>query len=74
MAHTVNVSGSCKTDTFEGKDELPPNKYGCDAQGNNCASTYDRSGNIPLARNLVKDASSDVLNNLGAYLGVAFLF
>jgi hypothetical protein len=56
---TVTVNGSCDVATFTG--------------------TYDgtdikRSNDVPLAYNLVKTPSSDVLNNIGLYLGVSFIF
>ena len=54
----INVSGSCKLDTFSGTD----------------ASGRQRSEDVPLAKNLVINPSSDVLNNVGLYLGLSFLF
>ncbi len=57
---TVNVSSSCRVETFEGTDPKTGLK---------------RENDIPLANNLVKPPiSSDVLNNLGLYIGVSFLF
>ncbi len=56
---SVTVSASCKATEFTGVD---PN------------TGYKRAGNIPLAYNLVKTPSSDVLNNVGVYLGASFLF
>jgi outer membrane beta-barrel protein len=52
------VSGACKIDTFIGEDE----------------NGVKRSINVPLAYNLVKIPSSDVLSNVGLYLGISFLF
>jgi outer membrane beta-barrel protein len=57
---SANTSDACKVDTFEGL---------------NPSTGKDRSLDVPLANNLVKPPiSSDVLNNLGLYLGVSFLF
>jgi outer membrane beta-barrel protein len=57
---TANVSASCNVSTFEGVDP----KTG-----------RNRSEDVPLANNLVKaPISSDVLNNLGLYIGVSALF
>ncbi len=61
----ANVSGSCNVSRFDGfetwNDDDPSNDY-------------KRSRDLALAKNLVKDKSSDVLNNLGFYLGVSFVF
>lgn len=53
------VSGQCNLDTFTGIVE------GTDVK---------RSNDIPLARALVRIPSSDVLNNIGLYVGISFLF
>jgi outer membrane beta-barrel protein len=53
------VSGTCDLDTFTGIIEGTDQK---------------RSNDIPLARALVRIPSSDVLNNIGLYLGISFLF
>jgi outer membrane beta-barrel protein len=55
----VNVSGGCNTKPFQGTDS----KTG-----------YNYAADIPLALNLVQQPSSDVLNNVGFYAGVSFLF
>ncbi len=55
---TATVSGGCKLETF----------VGTDANGNK------NSTNVPLALSLVKTPSSDVLNNLGLYIGASFIF
>ncbi len=50
---------------------------GCDAasySGVDPATNFKRNRNIPLAKNLVSTPSSDVLNNVGVYLGASFLF
>jgi outer membrane beta-barrel protein len=54
----INVSASCKLDTFSGTDN----------------AGRQRSEDVPLAKNLVINPSSDVLNNVGMYLGISFLF
>lgn len=57
---SANVSSSCNVSSFEGK---------------NPQTGVDRSLDVPLANNLVKPPiSSDVLNNLGLYLGFSFIF
>lgn len=56
---TASVSGTCKVDTFSGTDPDTGQK---------------RSVGVKLAKNLVQTQSSDVLNNVGLYLGVSFLF
>jgi outer membrane beta-barrel protein len=53
------VGGSCNVSSFTGTD---PN------------SGYRRSNDVPLALNLVRLPSSDVLNNVGLYIGASFLF
>lgn len=50
---------------------------GCDVRrfdGIDRKSNYNRSNDIPLALNLVGTPSADVLNNLGLYAGLSFLF
>ncbi len=56
---TATVGGSCNVDTFTGTIENTDIK---------------RSNDVPLALNLVRIPSSDVLNNIGLYLGISFLF
>ena len=56
---SVAVSGACATSKFVGTD----GKTG-----------YNYAEDIPLALNLVQSPSSDVLNNVGFYAGVSFLF
>lgn len=56
---TAMVGGSCQVDTFTGVIE---------------GTDLKRSNDVPLALNLVKTPSSDVLNNIGLYLGISFLF
>ncbi len=56
---TAVVSGSCDRDSFTGT--IPD-------------TDIKRSNDVPLALNLVKIPSSDVLNNIGLYLGISFLF
>jgi outer membrane beta-barrel protein len=54
------VDAGCRVEKFEGVDPV---------------TMQPRGNDVPLALNLVKPpASSDVLNNLGLYLGAAFLF
>lgn len=53
------TSPACKVDKFDGVDESTGRK---------------RSDDVPLAYNLVKQPSSDVLNNLGLYVGLSFTF
>ncbi len=56
----ASVSNTCRADSFEGTDPKTGRK---------------REEDIPLANALVKPPiSSDVLNNLGLYLGASFLF
>lgn len=57
-AGKLNVSGSCNVESFSGLDE----------------NGAKRSNDVPLARNLVRIPSSDVLNNVGLYLGISFNF
>ena len=56
---TAMVGASCQVDTFTGTIE---------------GTNIKRSNDVPLALNLVKTQSSDVLNNIGMYLGISFLF
>ncbi len=56
---TVTVNGACDRGTFTGTYE---------------GTDIKRSNDVPLAYNLVKTPSSDVLNNIGLYLGVSFIF
>ena len=56
---TATVSGTCRVETFTGTIENTDIK---------------RSNDVPLALNLVRIPSSDVLNNIGLYLGISFLF
>jgi outer membrane beta-barrel protein len=56
---TAIVGDACQVDQFTGTIE------GTDIR---------RSNDVPLALNLVANPSSDVLNNLGLYLGFSFLF
>ncbi len=58
-ASVTTLSGSCDVATFTGTYENTDIK---------------RSNDVPLAYNLVKTPSSDVLNNIGLYLGVSFIF
>lgn len=56
---TAMVRASCQVDEFTGIIE---------------GTDIKRSNSVPLALNLVKTPSSDVLNNVGMYLGISFLF
>jgi outer membrane beta-barrel protein len=56
---SVTVSGGCQTQKFTGAD---------------AKTGYNFAEDIPLALNLVQSPSSDVLNNVGFYAGVSFLF
>jgi len=56
---TATVGATCNVDTFTGTIENTDIK---------------RSNDVPLALNLVRIPSSDVLNNIGLYLGISFLF
>ncbi len=56
---TATVGASCDVDTFTGTIE---------------GTDIKRSNDVPLALNLVRIPSSDVLNNIGLYLGISFLF
>ena len=55
----INVSATCKLETFDGQDPGTGHNLGDD---------------VNLAKNLVIIPSSDVLNNVGVYAGFAFLF
>jgi outer membrane beta-barrel protein len=54
----VSAGGGCQKETFIGEDN----------------NGVKRNTNVPLALNLVKLPSSDVLNNVGVYLGISVLF
>jgi outer membrane beta-barrel protein len=56
---SAQVGSGCNVATFDGTDEQTGLK---------------RSNDVPLALGLVKTPSSDVLNNVGLYAGVSFLF
>ncbi len=56
----VPVSGACRSQNFDG---VQPGTEGRNLRDD-----------LPLAIQLVRDASSDVLNNVGLYAGIAFLF
>lgn len=56
---TAVVSDTCDVEPFSGVVE---------------GTNLKRSGDVPLALNLVRSPSSDVLNNVGLYLGISFLF
>ncbi|MEW6431927.1 MAG: outer membrane beta-barrel domain-containing protein [Myxococcota bacterium] len=53
------VGGGCNVTSFTGTVE---------------GTDYKRSNDVPLALNLVRLPSSDVLNNVGLYIGASFLF
>ena len=55
----ANVGNGCNVKAFDGTD---PNTH------------LNRSNDVTIAFNLVKTPSSDVLNNLGIYLGLGFIF
>lgn len=55
---TATVGGACRIDEFVGTHD----------------SGASKSIDATLAKNLVQSPSSDVLNNVGLYLGVSFLF
>ena len=56
---SATVSGSCNVESFTGT--VP-------------GTDYKRSNDVPLALNLVRLPSSDVLNNVGLYFGASFIF
>lgn len=56
---TAAVSGSCQLSKFSGVD---------------AKTRYNRNNDVPLALSLVNVTSSDVLNNVGFYAGVAVVF
>lgn len=58
-ATSAMVGQSCRIETFDGVDPTTGLK---------------RQNDVPLALGLVRSPSSDVLNNVGLYLGVSFLF
>jgi outer membrane beta-barrel protein len=53
------VGGACQVATFDGTDPDTGQR---------------RSNDVPLALSLVRNPSSDVLNNVGLYAGISFLF
>lgn len=53
------VSGACRVGTFDGTDP---------------ETGLRRSNDVPLALGLVRNPSSDALNNVGLYAGISFLF
>jgi len=53
------VGAGCRLDTFDGTDP---------------DTGLKRSNDVPLALGLVRTPSSDVLNNVGLYAGISFLF
>lgn len=55
----ASVTPSCQVETFDGVDQ---------------DTGHNRRDDVPLALNLVRVPSSDVLNNVGFYAGFAFLF
>lgn len=57
-AGSAAVSSGCRTETFEGTT----------------SGGYPRSRDITPAVNLVKNPTSDVLNNIGFYMGAGFIF
>lgn len=56
---SAQVGGGCRVDTFDGTDP---------------DTGLRRSNDVPLALGLVRNPSSDVLNNVGLYAGISFLF
>lgn len=56
---SATVTGGCNVESFTGT--VP-------------GTDYKRSNDVPLALNLVRLPSSDVLNNVGLYIGASFLF
>ena len=58
----LNLSRTCNVGEFTRVDLEPD------------GTPVRRINNVPLALNLVKSPSSDVLNNIGLYLGISFLF
>lgn len=56
---SATVGGGCNVQSFTGTVE---------------GTDYKRSNDVPLALNLVRLPSSDVLNNVGLYIGASFLF
>ncbi len=58
-ADTAMVGGNCQVDKFVGTD---------------ADTGYERKRDVSLAKFLVLNPTSDVLNNVGLYLGVSFLF
>ena len=62
---SANVGAACDVPRFDGVDDM-----GDDDPSNDRRRNLD----VPLAASLVKTPSSDVLNNLGVYLGLSFTF
>lgn len=56
---SATVGGGCSVTSFTGTVD---------------GTDYKRSNDVPLALNLVRLPSSDVLNNVGLYIGASFLF
>lgn len=56
---SAQVGATCRVDTFDGTDP---------------ETGLKRSNDVPLALGLVRNPSSDVLNNVGLYAGISFLF
>ncbi|MFO0599000.1 MAG: outer membrane beta-barrel domain-containing protein [Myxococcaceae bacterium] len=56
---SATVGPTCQVEKFTGTIE---------------GTNIKRSNDVPLALNLVRIPSSDVLNNVGLYLGISFLF
>jgi outer membrane beta-barrel protein len=54
----ATVSSGCNKDSFSGEDD----------------AREPKSRALPLALNLVRNPTSDVLNNIGVYLGASFVF
>ena len=56
--NSASVAPSCQVEKFTAND----------------ASAQQRNADVTIAYNLVRNPSSDVLNNVGVYAGLAFLF
>lgn len=56
--NSASVAPSCQVERFTAND----------------ASAQQRNADVTIAYNLVRNPSSDVLNNVGVYAGLAFLF
>ncbi len=59
LVTSAMVGGECRVGTFDGADP---------------ETGLKRSNDVPLALGLVRNPSSDVLNNVGLYAGISFLF